>query len=137
MRFFYGKHKVDGSWGFAVVPDDMEDEIHSEFTEISKEYYDSLFEQQSQGMEIHNKDGYPVAEPHVVTEEEKISQVRWTRDAYLKESDIKMYPDNYAKLSEVEKQQWADYRQYLRDIPQSENFPNENVLTFEEYIDNL
>lgn len=134
MRYFYGKHKADGSWGFCVVPDNMEDEIHSEFTEISKEYYDSLFEEQSKGMEIHNKDGYPVAEPHIATEEEKAASVRAVRDMYLQESDIQMLPDNYAKLSDEEKENWAAYRQYLRDVPQSENFPNEKVLTFDEFM---
>jgi hypothetical protein len=45
------------------------------------------------------------------------------RNQLLIESDIAMLPDNYAKLSEEKKIEWATYRQALRDLPEQEGFP--------------
>jgi hypothetical protein len=45
------------------------------------------------------------------------------RNQKLVESDIVMLPDNYAKLSEAQKEAWATYRQALRDLPAQEGFP--------------
>ena len=45
------------------------------------------------------------------------------RDQLLVESDIAMLPDNYAKLSDEKKIEWATYRQALRDLPEQEGFP--------------
>jgi len=45
------------------------------------------------------------------------------RNKLLLESDISMLPDNYAKLSDEEKKEWANYRQALRDLPTQEGFP--------------
>lgn len=136
MKYFYGKHKVDGSWGFTITPDDMDDEVHSEFTELSEEYYNSLLEQQAQGLEIHNQDGYPVAKPHIATDEEKAAGVRSIRDQYLKSSDIEMLPDNWARKTAEQQTLWTDYRQYLRDIPQGTGFPDINVETFSDWVNN-
>jgi hypothetical protein len=45
------------------------------------------------------------------------------RNQLLVESDIAMLPDNYSKLSEEKKTEWASYRQALRDLPTQEGFP--------------
>lgn len=50
-------------------------------------------------------------------------QVIAQRNQLLVESDIAMLPDNYAKLSEEKKTEWATYRQALRDLPEQEGFP--------------
>jgi hypothetical protein len=50
-------------------------------------------------------------------------QVIAQRNHLLVESDIAMLPDNYAKLSEEKKTEWAIYRQALRDLPTQEGFP--------------
>ena len=50
-------------------------------------------------------------------------QIIEQRNQLLVESDIVMLPDNYAKLSEEKKTEWATYRQALRDLPEQEGFP--------------
>jgi DUF438 domain-containing protein len=50
-------------------------------------------------------------------------QIIEQRNQKLVESDIAMLPDNYAKLSEEKKIEWATYRQALRDLPTQEGFP--------------
>lgn len=129
---FWGKHKVDGSLGFFTAGQVINGMCENA-VEISDEYHAELLQKQSEGLEIHDKDGFPVAEEHIATEEEKAIMVRMFRDNYLKKSDIELLPDNWARKTPEEQQQWADYRQYLRDLPQSENFPNEAVKDFKEW----
>jgi hypothetical protein len=50
------------------------------------------------------------------------------RNQLLLQSDIAMLPDNYAKLSEEKKVEWAEYRQALRDLPEQAGFPWEYIL---------
>lgn len=88
MRYFFGKHKVDGSFGFAITEDDQTDEVHSEFVEISESEYNDLFEKQNQGYEIKEKDGRPVAEKYEPTLEEQNEAIRATREQlYVQTSD--------------------------------------------------
>lgn len=49
--------------------------------------------------------------------------IRKERDILLVESDKKVFSDLWEKMSEVEKEQIANYRQALRDVPEQENFP--------------
>lgn len=56
---------------------------------------------------------------------------RIIRDNLLKETDVKMLPDY--PITAEEKALWIKYRQYLRDFPESESFPNVEVLTFEDW----
>ena len=67
--------------------------------------------------------------------EEKAAGLRTTRNAYL----IK-YVDPYicnplrwADMAEAQKQEIEDYRQYLLDIPQQDDFLQTNIKTFEEW----
>lgn len=130
---FYGQHKLDGSYGF--FDQEMVDKgFCINPIELDDEYYRSLLKGQEQGLEIQRgEDGMPIAAPHVVTQEEKASMVRYTRDKALKASDIEVLPDKWNAKTDEEKQAWTDYRQYLRDIPQGEDFPEVEVLTFEQY----
>jgi hypothetical protein len=50
-------------------------------------------------------------------------QIIEKRKQKLVESDIAMLPDNYAKLSEAQKEAWATYRQALRDITAQAGYP--------------
>jgi hypothetical protein len=50
-------------------------------------------------------------------------QVIERRNNFLTQSDIQFLPDNYAKLSEEQKIEWANYRQALRDLPTQAGFP--------------
>lgn len=65
------------------------------------------------------------------TEEELKAQVRAVRDAYLQHYDFTQLPD--APFNEVEKAQYADYRQYLRDYTTLPNWWLANPQTFEEW----
>ena len=71
---------------------------------------------------------------------EKSNQVKSIRNQYL--SDTLARCDRYEKQkaigldtteSEDTYRNYLLYLQYLRDVPQSENFPNVEVLTFDEW----
>ncbi len=70
----------------------------------------------------------PIPAPSV---EEMQASVRSVRDAYLQHYDFTQLPD--APFNEVEKAQYADYRQYLRDYTTLPNWWLNNPLTFEEW----
>jgi hypothetical protein len=57
--------------------------------------------------------------------EEKTQSSKYYRDLCLQESDWTQFNDS--PLSEEKKQQWAIYRQALRDIPQQSEYP-ENII---------
>jgi len=66
----------------------------------------------------------------LVTDAEIESCQRWKiiraeRDKLLKESDYLILAD--APVDETQKQEWATYRQALRDIPQNYDSPDEVV----------
>lgn len=69
------------------------------------------------------------------TEEEKATQVRKTRDSYLKTyvDPIVTNPLRMADMSEVELNEIKAYRQYLLDIPESSEFPDLIVMTLDEW----
>lgn len=50
---------------------------------------------------------------------EKWLTVRAQRDDLLKKSDIYVLVDRWNNMDSEEQQQWAEYRQLLRDIPQT------------------
>ena len=65
-----------------------------------------------------------------LTDEEKTNQtgllsynLRKQRNKLLDESDKKVLADIWENYSTQEKTEWADYRQQLRDIPQTEGYP--------------
>lgn len=84
---------------------------------------------------VENGDYYevqPIPEP---TPEEKAIFVRSKRDYFLAEY-VDKYASNplrWADLNEQERQNIINYRRYLLDIPQSAEFPEIEVKTFEEW----
>lgn len=72
--------------------------------------------------------GYEPQEP----EEEMAERKRADRDRLLQNSDIRMLPD--FPISAEEKELWLLYRQYLRDITKDPEFPNVDVLSFENWL---
>ena len=62
------------------------------------------------------------------------AEVRAERNELLCQTDKYMLADFPIKYDA--KEEYRAYRQYLRDIPAAENFPNEAVLTFEEWTVN-
>lgn len=65
------------------------------------------------------------------TKEMKEQEVRHIRDAYLSLTDRYMLPD--FPIEENKRENYAEYRKYLRNIPENEAFPNLTVLTFDEW----
>lgn len=58
-------------------------------------------------------------------------QKRAERDQSLLDTDKYMISD--FPISAEEKEQYKNYRQYLRDLPELADFPHVDVLTFEEW----
>lgn len=81
-------------------------------------------------------EGYaPKYEP---TEDELKQRVRSVRDGYLKDTDFTQLND--APFTSEEKLQYAQYRQYLRDYTEGDNWWLQNPKTFEEWkktLDNI
>lgn len=67
----------------------------------------------------------PVPAIPELTEEQQEMQVRAQRNSLLTLCDWTQLPD--APLTDGEKQEWAEYRQALRDVPEQTGFP-ENVI---------
>ena len=71
--------------------------------------------------------GYVPQEPI----EDKQKEVRAIRNDYLSKYDFTQLVD--APFTEQEKEKYAQYRQYLRDYTNQENWWEQNPLTFEEW----
>lgn len=67
--------------------------------------------------------------------EEAIAEARIKRDIYLSTyvDPIVTNPLRWSELTEEEQNQYKEYRKYLLDIPQQENFQDVQILTFEEW----
>lgn len=71
--------------------------------------------------------GYAPQEPV----EDKQKEVRAIRNDYLSKYDFTQLVD--APFTEQEKEKYAQYRQYLRDYTNQENWWEQNPLTYEEW----
>lgn len=65
------------------------------------------------------------------TTEEKSSRLRRQRNALLSDTDRVMLSDY--PITTEEKTEYVAYRQYLRDIPAAENFPDMEILSFSDW----
>ena len=92
----------------------------------------------------HRPEYFEIVEPKKLTQEEldaeNANRVRSIRDEYMAETlnKVERYETQKAigldtTESEDTYRNYLLYLQYLRDIPQSVNFPNEDVLTFDEW----
>ena len=126
MRYFYGKHKVDSSFGFNITKDDQTDEVHSEFVEISENEYNDLLEKQNQGYEIKEKGGRPFAEKYVPTIEEQNEAIRSTREyLYQDRTDgLTLRKLRKQSLGTWTEEDEAEYVQLLKDISEQINAEN-------------
>lgn len=71
--------------------------------------------------------GYAPSQPLDELKEQK----RTERDNLLQSTDKFMLSDY--PITEEEKVLWIKYRKYLRDLPEGSDFPNVEVLTFEDW----
>jgi hypothetical protein len=67
--------------------------------------------------------------------EQKETEVRAVRKQYLYDTDKFMLPD--FPITEEERQQYKEYRKYLRDYTETEGWYESNPLTFEEWKEDL
>lgn len=78
---------------------------------------------------VWNNDAWEVLDKPVVEPEPPVvvtwSEVREFRNALLRESDWSMLTD--APLTDEQRDEWVVYRQALRDVPQTQDDPN-NVV---------
>ena len=132
---FYGKHKVDGSFGFFVDTENC-----TKAVELSDDEYLNLLKAQENGKQIiPGKNGRPTAvDPEsLLTEREKkeraAENIRNKRNTLLAETDKFMLTDMYENLTPSEQKELKDYRQYLRDIPQNSDFPEVEVMSLVDY----
>lgn len=58
-------------------------------------------------------------------------QKRFERNRLLAATDKLMLPDY--PITESEREQYKQYREYLRDLPEAEDFPNVEVLSFADW----
>ena len=65
------------------------------------------------------------------TMEIKSIQKRSDRDSMLRATDIYMLSD--FPISDEQRELYKQYRQYLRDLPTTENFPEVDVMSFKEW----
>lgn len=73
------------------------------------------------------RDGAVVDKP----EEEKEAEARMLRNSLLSATDKYMISDFPA--TEEEREEYITYRQYLRDYPESEDFPEVQPMSFEDW----
>lgn len=114
--------------------------LKSQYSEKAKEYAEVADWCNKNQKYLISENGYyyevqPIPAP---TEDELKARVRAVRDSYLQHYDFTQLPD--APFTEIEKAQYADYRQYLRDYTTLPNWWLENPQTFDEWkkdVDNI
>jgi hypothetical protein len=72
-------------------------------------------------MEVYNEQNQDS-----ITADQWLAIARWWRNALLSESDWSQVSDN--SLSEIQREQWRQYRQELRDITDSVSNPKHIVF---------
>ena len=70
-------------------------------------------------------------QPYVPTEDEMKENVKMIRNIYLQQTDFTQLSD--APFTVEEKAEYSEYRKYLRDYPEEENWWLQNPKTFEEW----
>ena len=106
---------------------------------ILKSELDEKQEEYSEVAEWCNESGYHIEDDginykvvkNVISEETLKNIVRSVRDSYLQETDFTQLPD--APFTTEEKAQYAQYRQYLRDYTEGENWWLENPMDFNSW----
>ena len=80
-------------------------------------------------------------EDSLITIEEYKTQRRRERDAFFYQQDLTTIIERYEEQKKLglqpNEEQYTKallYKQYLRDIPQQESFPNEDILVFSDWL---
>lgn len=110
----------------------FDDSIHTsvpkDAVKIDKNTYFNLLKEQSEGKRIvANREGYPITEFVVASDEVLHRKEREWRNSELCRADIELnkVQDSDSKAVGTVGQ-WRDYRKMLRAWPESVNFPDKN-----------
>lgn len=114
--------------------EELSESLHKEYQEVANWCNESG----KYHIEEATEDGvtyYKVAANPEPTEEEKEAHVREIRDSYLVEyvDPYVTNPLRWADLSEEEQTNITNYRLYLLNVPQEESFPDNKVMTYDEW----
>ena len=74
---------------------------------------------------------FPVQDPEPDPVEQRESRARNLRNAYLQDTDVYMLPD--FPISEADRAVIADYREYLRHLPDTEGWYDRHIMTLDEW----
>ena len=75
---------------------------------------------------------FQIQEIPLLSDEEKAQNLRNERNELLRCTDFTQIND--VPFNEEEKSAYAAYRQYLRDLPAQQGFPNITVLSYENWV---
>lgn len=75
---------------------------------------------------------FQIQEIPALSDEEKAVYLRRKRNELLRETDFTQNSD--APFRDEEKNTYAAYRQYLRELPSQRGFPNITVLSYENWV---
>lgn len=109
-------HKIGNSTPFADVAKDFGWTIQCEDNSVETAYDGTLWEK-----------GFAPAKSDSI----KAAEVRTRRDELLRQTDKFMIADY--PITETLRDQYKNYRAYLRDIPDRSDFPNCTVFDFETW----
>lgn len=92
-------------------------------SEVEQIHYEAMSDEEKAEYDLNKKN-------------QAINNRRYERDIILREKvdPVVSNPLRWESLSEEEKENYKNYRLYLLDIPQQENFPNEEILSFEDFV---
>lgn len=109
--------------------------------ELSAEEYEAVYREVARACSESGEytilsDGqkYAVHKIQPPTEDERRAEMRLRRDRLLEQTDRFMLSDY--PITETEREQYKQYRQYLRDLPETEGFPDVEILAFANWLDN-
>ncbi len=75
---------------------------------------------------------FQIQEIPLLSDEEKAQNLRNERNELLRCTDFTQINDS--PFGEKEKSSYAAYRQYLRDLPAQQGFPNITILSYENWV---
>lgn len=93
--------------------------------------YKFVSENEGTTIEYLGDDKYKIVKLSTPSVEELSAQKRSERDVVLQSTDIYMLSD--FPISDEQRELYKQYRQYLRDLPTAESFPEVKVMSFEEW----
>ena len=94
-------------------------------------FYESIGMEEMEVEQAYNGNWYVKGYAPSKTTELLAQEKRAERDNLLAQTDKYMLSD--FPITDEEREQYKAYRQYLRDVPEQAEFPNVDVLSFEQY----